>query len=336
MVKESTTKLYNEPVKEEFLSQYDGSTYDQYRWALCRAYETEDFLDRDLYTFTVEEVEDALKNAKHTTKNAIRHTFNVFNKYMTWAAEKTYSQSNIDIIQRIINDKDLGEFLKKDKLYFSEEEIMNLIDGKGEYQGVGLVNYQDIAVILGIFEGITGNGLSELVNLTISDLRNIQGNILTVHDDKYGDRQLQISDKLIEYMYKANDQDIYENKNGTSEGRNTRSNLVMNQFIVKTVDRRTDKQFERADKHTCYRRIKSIADLFEIHNFNAINIKKSGMIKWAKDLYVRDGKLDNEQLIEVAKQFGVSSINVNGKETYNFSLLRDFINMENIEELYEM
>jgi hypothetical protein len=52
-------QLYNLETKEEFLSGYDDErTREQYRYQLYKSYETEKVLERDLYTFSPDEIMD--------------------------------------------------------------------------------------------------------------------------------------------------------------------------------------------------------------------------------------------------------------------------------------
>jgi hypothetical protein len=91
---------------------------------------------------------------------------------------------------------------------------------------------------------------------------------------------------------------------------------------------------EKADKHLVYRRIATISEYFDYKYLNIKNISKSGMLKMAKDLYLRDGELDKKQLDEIAEKFDTPKAKVGDVMLNNYYALKEFINMENIEKLY--
>ncbi|MNF48349.1 hypothetical protein D3C84_295830 [compost metagenome] len=53
------------------------------------------------------------------------------------------------------------------------------------------------------------------------------------------------------------------------------------------------------------------------------------------DLYKESGKLENEELEQIADRFSVRKVKIAGVYKYNFQTLREYVNIENIKELYE-
>lgn len=313
--------LFNPSIKEEFLESLNSDeTAKIYRYAFYRSYPTESTLNRDLYTFSTDEIKDALEAANHTTMPSIRLTYNVFKSYLDWSAK--YSNSNINIMENIRTDE-LKNFLSTSRILFSFEEIIEM---QSE-----LLNYQDKVVLRAIYEGVYGYEGSELLNLTKFDIEN---NTLKLKDDKYGRREIEVSDELINIMHRALDETEYINKNGLTEGRWKHSTLLTNDFVIKTALKYKTKEYGRGQRSILYNRIKMMKDYFDNSHITPNNIKKSGMLKLAKDLYEKNGKLDNVELAEIAKKFGVRSIVNNGYEVYNYSILREYINKENLEEIY--
>jgi site-specific recombinase XerC len=318
-------KLYNENIKIEYLMCIPENRRTVYKYALCRSYDTEDVVGKDLFEFNTNEIKDALINADHSTFNSIKLTLHVFEDYINWAIKSGKTQSNINPILSIKNDE-LKTYLSKKKILFSKYEIQDMQKK--------MVNAQDKVILQLLFEGVNGHGLSELLNLTQSDVD--QANqILKLNDDKYGKRSVKVSEKCLTFVMEALNQTHYQNKNGTSMGNNPELPLVKNNYVLRTATTRVQ-NFKRADKHLIYRRISTIADFFGYKYLTAKNIEKSGMIAFAVVLYLERKKLDNLELSIIGNQFGVRKVVMNGHEIFNFSLLKEFINATTIFDLYNI
>ncbi|MBD1379124.1 phage lytic cycle repressor MrpR family protein [Metabacillus arenae] len=316
-------KIYNEDIKNKFLETFPETTSDIYKYLFYRSYDTEDILGRDLYTFTSDEIKDVLINANHTTLNAVRLSHQVISTYLQWAAENGLSETNINLAKTIKTDE-LRNFIDKSrKLYLSEEEIIDIEDH--------LVNYQDKALIRLIFEGVNGFQHSEILNLVPENF-NEDTNELKLKDDKYGKRTIKVSDRCINIVKKAANETEYHMKNGEAQGRRSTVKLAENYHVIKTKVTRVE-NFKRADRHLVYRALTSISEFFKLPYLSPKNIEKSGMLKMAHDINP-SGDLTNEELTKIADHFNVRTVKINGREIYNYSLLREFINKENIDSLY--
>ncbi|PHA03012.1 hypothetical protein COE51_01325 [Bacillus pseudomycoides] len=315
-------QLYNETIKEEYLSTLPENTAKIYRYAFYRSFDHEDMLKKDLYDFTTEEVIDVIKSANHSTLNSIKLTFNVFENYIDWAAK--YRVSNINPLSSV-NLNELKAYLDTSKkLFLSEDELIEL-----ENQ---MVNAQDKICFRLIFEGALGHKNSELINLTSNC---VIGNKLKLKDDKRGEREITVSDRCLELIEAALNEEEYYTKNGTSETRRGAFEVISGDHVIRsTKTGRVNAEGGKADTHAIYRRMTTIKELFNLPYLNPKNVRSSGMIKMAKDLYERHGKLENEQLSEIAEHFGVQKVVMNGYEIYNYSYLRETINAENIMDLY--
>lgn len=323
------SKMYNIDTKEKFLSDYPSSTRDAYKYLFYRSFGTEDILGRDLYTFTTDEIKDVLISAEHTTLNSVRLSHQVIVQYLTWAAKNGYTFSTINQAKNISVEELRNYIDYSRKLHLSEEELEE-VESK-------LVNYQDRALLRSIFEGVNGYQHSELLNLTVEDVRKAKNNDnkLELKDDKYGERSLNVSDRCMDILLKAGSETEYHMRNGEAEGKRTKVDLVENEYLIKSKKTR-NVNYGRADRHLVYRAISTISELFELPYLSPKNIEKSGMIKMAKDLLVEEGQLENEQLAKIAKRFNVKQVKVNGYDVYNYSLLREFINLDNIKSLYNI
>lgn len=307
--------LYNQEIKEKFLSTLPEGTAKTFSYAFYRSHDLEVMLKKDVYDFTKEEILDVIKSANHTTMNSARLTLSVFQKYLDWAVP--YKKGgNINQIANIgINE--LESFISTDQnLFINEMQLIELEDR--------CINYQDSVILRLIFEGVLGYRGTEITNLNYYDV-DWNHNKLSVKDDRTGERDLNISDRCLKFIRRALDETEYTSYNETELSEATRFKLEEGDTIVKrALVGRIKKAGKPIDIHTAYRRITALKNREGIPYLTPMNIRYSGMIKMGVDLYKRDGKLEIEQLTEIAEQFAHK----------NFSYIKENVNAENIKKLY--
>ncbi|MEC1780045.1 hypothetical protein [Schinkia azotoformans] len=314
--------FFNEETKELFLGNFNEESRNTYSYVFRNSKEMEELIEKDVYDFTINQIGKLLESLKLSTSNAAKTYGRVISSYINWAIENNL-KSEPNPLKHIGNEW-FEQFVNKIKLFITEKELIDIEEK--------LVNYQDKVIMRLIFEGVSGYSLSELVNLTKED---IKGNTLRLIDEKSGERYLEVSDRAIKFIEKAIDETIYYNKNGTSEGRRSTAPLSQNDYVIKMTLLRSDQDSnKKSDKHLIYRRLSTISELFSLEYLTSKSLERSGMIKMGKDLLEKDGKLENEQLAKIAERFAVKKVIINGYETYNYFMLREFINIENIEDLY--
>lgn len=315
--------LYNNDVKEEFLNTLKNeSTRHVYKNIFIKTAEIEEQEGKDLYTFNLEELKDVLYTLNCTTSNSIKTYGTGLTSYVDWAISKGW-RGNINPL-RMFPGVWFDNFVDKTKkLYFSESEINDIVDK--------LVNFQDAAIVQMLFEGVSGHELSELVSLKVNDIK--ENNILILKDqDKT--RELKVSDKCIRLIDSAIRENEYQAKNGTATGYNKTYNLMNSDYVLRTAVNKRNVA-GTPDRHLIYRRLTTISEFFDYKHLNAKNISRSGMLKTAKDLYERDGKLDKEQIDEIAEKFNLNMIKgYNNKVSPNYHQISQYVNKENIEALY--
>jgi hypothetical protein len=223
-----------------------------------------------------------------------------------------------------IKTSDLKKYLSDKKLFISYDELEDM-----EKQ---LVNYQDKVVLRAVFEGIYGHDASELLNLTVHDIR---GNKIRLKDDKYGERYVVVSDELISLIERAKAETEYYNKNGQSEGRFSKSQLMDSDYIIRGAIKNKIAE-GKTNRSVIYNRFKMMKEEFEADYLSPNNVKKSGMIYMAYKLYKQYGVLENDQLAEIADYYNIQKIMNNNYLTYNYSILREYLNLENVAELYDI
>jgi site-specific recombinase XerD len=322
--------MYNAKVKKEFLKylkekeNYEEETLTVIRYVFDKSQDIEEILEKDLYDFSADEIKQVLLNANKSTLNAVRSFASMINKYMEWAVPR-YSKSNINPMG-LLSTKDYQECIDHSrKLFISEDELEEI-----EEQ---LVNYQDKIVLRLPFEGVNGYEVSEMINLKVYDV-NFEKKRLRLYDDKNGERFINVSERCVEIIKGAIDEKTYYARNNEKESKHGKSEYPYYEtdYVIKNV--LTGRTKGEADKNVIYRRIYMIKELFNMPHLTVKNIWRSGMIREAVKLYKEEGELTNEQLAKIAKKFGLGKIVNNGHETYNFHAMRQFINRDNILDLY--
>ena len=321
-------KIYNEEIKMDFLKGYEEDTAKTYQYALVKAADTERLFEKDLYDFSLADIRKVMFDINPNTINHAISIGSIFKTYINWAIENGYRMSNINPLD-LVQPSWYEQFIDKTKkLYISEEELDYIISN--------LVNAQDAVILQLLFLGVRGYKSSEILNLKKDDI-DWENGILHLRDDRKGERELVLPEesreKILRLLRQALNETEYQKRNGESKALNPILKLIESDHVVRNAVTRTEGS---ADEHLVYRRITTIKEIFNFPFINPINIERSGMIKLAKDIYLRDGKLENEQLKEVAKYFNIEPRIINGKETYNYVNLRQYLNLDVIKSLYDI
>ncbi|MEC1726948.1 site-specific integrase [Schinkia azotoformans] len=317
--------IYRPDLKSRFLNEYENeNTQQTYKYLFEKSYQYEKtFFEKDLSMFTLEQIEKFLTDIKPLTINVARSHGRIISAYTNWAI----TQDDIDVSVNPLKDiptSFYNQFVDKSaKLFFTKDEIDDIEKD--------LVNAQDASILYMIFEtGVLGNDFSEMLNLKKQDV-DFENNILHLEDDELGKRDVEVSTQCIKLIKDAINETEYHGRNG--EGR--RSKLVSNNYVIRApFSKKTN--LDRADKHLIYRRISTISDIFGYIYMSAKNIERSGMIYMAYNL-LKEGKyteITNEMLTEIGDKFRMKKSIVNGEKNYNFYLMRDYINLEIINDLY--
>jgi hypothetical protein len=320
-------QLYNEEIKEKFLSEYEEDTRVAYRYVFVKSADIENILQKDLYNFNEAEIKELLCHANRSTVESVQSFASMINKYIQWAIENGYKYSNINPMSTFTRE-DYEECVDHNKkMYISEQELIEIEEM--------LDNYQDKVIVRLAFEGIYGEEASEMLNLKAYDV-DFENKQIKVKNKDGQERilNLQGRDRLFRILERAINEKVYYAKAGYKEdGRGVNEySLVDTEYVIKnTVAPRTQ---QPNSVLTIRKRLGLIKDITGMHYLTLTNIYRSGMIRMGYELYKRDGELTNKQLAEIAEHFGVRKYINNGYETYNYHALRKFINKDTIYELY--
>ncbi|PIH59112.1 site-specific integrase [Paenibacillus sp. LK1] len=331
-------EFYNPNQKSRYLKDQIESTKKAYSRVLLRAAKIENKLGKDLYDFNLDEIKQLLFILKATKLSTVMHSGNIIQNYIRWAIEQDLRTDNINPLDAVAS----GEFYKQ-FLDTSEQTLFSYTEIKKDVVDE-CINYQDKAVILGLYEGIYGRQYSELLTLKMKFFEEINDdpdhyNVRLINETVDGnkERTLKVTSDLYNIMRIANDEDIYFKNNGLDfEGmRNNKNYLVKTDYIIRAAENARTKSSGNTPSAPALinRRIARIAEMYQLPMLTATNIRNSGMLKLASELYYEnDKKLGKEDYEQVLRQYNVG-IGKNGEISYG-RLKADFLNIENIEKFY--
>lgn len=309
--------LYNPEQKMDFLNKFDEATRKTYQRVLTEAFEYEESLEKDICNFNIKELKSFLQSLNAKTVAAVKSNASVLSSYIEYCIENGYKNNEINQMKG--NSQEFFQsIVKKDtKIYYTDKEFARIINR--------CVNPSDSACFMMAFEGVQGIGCAEIVNLKKTDFSERQ-NKLKLTDFDGSERYLIVSEECLDEIVKASKQQEYYLKNGEVEEGSHRSvaSLNTNDYVIRNVETNLEKQNEAADKHTIYRRCKTIADVLGLEHFTVKGISRSGMLKMAKDFLKESGEITNENYEEIADRFNFGSI----------QNLKEIVNEDTVKELY--
>ncbi|MVP00811.1 hypothetical protein [Paenibacillus lutrae] len=325
--------FFNEYQKVRYLNTLPTKSRGQAERILSRAKALEIQFQTDLYNFNLDQVEKLFHYMNPSTLTSSKSNFYVVQNYIRWAIKQDLrvgsngSPQNINPLDLLNTSLYHKNFIDQTKqVLFTKEEVYSMIDR--------CMNAQDAFPVIGLFEGISGNGYDELLNLNKESL--LKDNGLLLHDG--GDeRFIKVSDKCMGIINEALNQQIYYKKNGNLKETmksSAEAELESNDYVLKNVKTRS-KTSGKADKFLIQRRIASVKEYNQLKVLNPTMIKNSGMLYMAKGFYDRHGELKKEHYDEISDRFGFKQTLNNGKLYYNNHRLKDsFLNVDRLLEVY--
>lgn len=319
-------KLYNEEIKEEYLSQFDNEqTRKTIRNVFFKTQLVESILDKDIYDFSLEEIGKAISNTNPITKNVSRSNGRFLSNYISWCIEppKRYRKNSINPLKGVLPEW-YDRFVDATrKIHYSYDEFLGLLES--------LDNAQDQAFLALIFSGILGERFSELTELKFED---IDWDNKTVYV-KERNQHIPISEDFMKYLEKAyNEKTYYQYNMKTREI--VERELLPSNYIFKNVKSPRATEGSPVGMSVFYNRLHAIKEQNSLDYLTPVALKQSGQIKMAVDIYNEEGILAYDQMAKIGSHYNTSMIENNGYRYYNSYLLREYISEENIKTLYNI
>lgn len=330
-------EFYNESQKERFLKDLGESTKKAYSRILKRVSIMENKLSKDLYDFNLSEISQFLLLLKATKISSLQQTGSVIKMYIDWAIEQDLRKDNINPIGVVASFEWYGQFVDdSQQTLFSETDIAEIVDG--------CLNYQDKAMIQGIFEGILGRENSELLNMKMEHISATEDKdkfrITLFNDTLKGrtSREVVISRDLYDILRIANEEEIYYKNNGIVSPiiKKNSSTLIKNDYIIRSAINSTVKQDidDPSPTQLVNRRIAKISKWNNLPLLTIVNIRNSGMLKMGKELYEEHKQLEIKQIKIICDHYNIKK-DRNG--AYHFGAMRaEFLNADTIKRVYKL
>lgn len=322
-------KYYNEYQKMRFINKEDNATYKQLCSRLLgRVSRAEEYFDKDLYDFSLPQLEKFFRYLNPSKVSTSRISIQAIYNYIEWAINQDISITTKTNPLNIVMGEDFyRSFIDESKqTIFNEVEIDDIIRA--------CENYQDSVIVQLLFEGASGTGLAELLNLQRKNI-DFNNNRLLLTDSDETTRILEVSEKCMKLIAGALDQTMYKKNNGVfeSDRGSNESSLVENDFVIKTCIIGRIKSFQIADKNTVHKRLNVLKhpDMLDKPYLTTKNIKYSGMLKIAKDFYLNDKIITKDCTDEIGKRFNITKKN---DEYVILPYKRDFLNENTIKKTY--
>lgn len=321
-------KLYKEEIKEKFLSTYTNeATQRTIRNVFYKTELVERVLEKDLMDFTQEEIGKAILNCNPHAVNVARSIGRFISQYITWCIEppQRYRKNTLNPLQGVLPEWYDNFVDKSKKIHYSYNEFISLLEE--------LHNGQDQAFLFLIWEGIIGEKFSEIQQLTFEDISFDNCTIFV----KDRNEDVKVSEDCIKYLEKAYNQDTYYQYNPNT-GEFNEKELLKSPYLMKNVKSPRGTENSPVGMSVLYNRIHAMKDFLGLDFLTPNAIKQSGMIKAAYDIVMNEGKtvLGYDELSKIGDHYLFSTITNNGYTYINTYLMKEFINSENLKELYSI
>lgn len=329
-------EFFNPIQKERYLKDQSEPTKRAYTRILQRASKIENKLGKDLYDFNLNEIGQLLYILKATKLSTVMHSGNIVQNYIRWAIAQDLRIDNINPLDAVASGEFYKQFLDtSEPTLFHIDRIMKIVKE--------CINYQDKLTIQGLLEGIYGRQYSELLTLKMDRIKEVTENppsyeATLVNETIDGNelRTIPISNELYTIMRIANEEEFNYKNNGLDFAgmRSNKDYLTKTDYIVRAAEnsRTSASRDTVAAPALVNRRLKKIAELFQIPTLTATNIRNSGMLYMAYCLLKENNKLEKEEYMIICERYNVGRTK---EGDYVYSRLKsDFLNVDMIEQIY--
>lgn len=274
--KEEKIKSYVEQ-KEVYMKEFHSDkeeitkkTYmDCYKSAIAPL---EAYKEKDLYKFIEDDIIELFDSVPTTSINVKRMVWNFINSYFIWAESKGLLLTHHNPLQTLDKDELFELNLKAfRKQFLSLDETYKICEDAIKNGS----NYQDCIIVLLNRYGISGKAVNEIINLREEDVDAEKKKIRIVDEETGEIRELDIDDRLVEWIEKAIDCYVYDYKwrrknkeTGDYETYDNEKPFYDKGYIVKVQNEDDEKE----TKDNIYRRIAKVCECVGIRPLSTKNL----------------------------------------------------------------
>jgi len=317
--------VYNSEYKEAFLkaSEHAEETKNQYRVYFKKTEPFEAQKGKDLFDMDFDMLEELFYWVQRKTERSAVNFFNTIKNYITWAKDNGYGESPLNPIIDTINTEFVSKYLYKEGIkYYSRKDLFKYFEN--------IINERDKALVLALFEGISGNKFSEIINLRREDLSEKDGKYyasLLSDEVDLTHRQLEISEELYNMVIEAYNAQEYKNTSG-------RVNRIVDGEYIFRKSRIGGNDVRITVPMLQNTIINVIKPAFDDVQITTTSINNSGVMHYANEYMNSDRVLTKEIATRVAEKFDLYGLEIKGKKYPSFMRFKEIIDIDYMEEEY--
>ena len=317
--------MYNSEYKEAFLkaSEHAEETKNQYKVYFKKTEPFEAQKGKDLFDMDFDMLEELFYWVQRKTERSAVNFFNTIKNYITWAKDNGYGESPLNPIIDTINTEFVSKYLYKEGIkYYSRKDLFKYFEN--------IINERDKALVLALFEGISGNKFSEIINLRREDLSEKDGKYyasLLSDEVDLTHRQLEISEELYNMLIEAYSAQEYKNTNG-------RANRIVDGEYIFRKSRIGGNDVRITVPMLQNTIINVIKPAFDDVQITTTSINNSGVMHYANEYMNSDRVLTKEIATRVAEKFDLYGLEIKGKKYPSFMRFKEIIDVDYMEEEY--
>lgn len=317
--------MYNSEYKEAFLkaSEHAEETKNQYKVYFKKTEPFEAQKGKDLFDMDFDMLEELFYWVQRKTERSAVNFFNTIKNYITWAKDNGYGESPLNPIIDTINTEFVSKYLYKEGIkYYSRKDLFKYFEN--------IINERDKALVLALFEGISGNKFSEIINLRREDLTEKDGKYyasLLSDEVDLTHRQLEISEELYNMLIEAYSAQEYKNTNG-------RANRIVDGEYIFRKSRLGGNDVRITVPMLQNTIINVVKFAFDDVQITTTSINNSGVMHYANEYMNSDRVLTKEIATRVAEKFDLYGLEIKGKKYPSFMRFKEIIDIDYMEEEY--
>jgi site-specific recombinase XerD len=317
--------MYNQTLKKRFVANYNDRTAKTYLADLTRMSVAEERNNKDMFNFSIEQIDEALKGIQFKKKSSIERTVSTCRMYSEWANQNGFVPAKINLWEIFTTEK-LDQYIWHYALknsFITREELFAEIISE-------IVNPVDYIPILLVFEGIYGQKMEEVLNLKYSDIDFNTGRLRLTRDDG-SLRDITIEDERVLNLLEDAESDlVYYKNNGISDSIIAEATIIKTPYVIRRTTRKgitgsnvatvieSDEQVNYASLSARFYKVfrgyrntdpeKNREPFVDGYSFlNATNVFKSGYFDYCKRMEAKIGReLVTEDYEKACIRYGLS------------------------------
>jgi len=311
--------MYNQELKERFLLSYPKRSAEIYRDSLTKISKIEEKYQKDVFSFSSEELNNCFDDFKSKTLAGIRRLVTPVKQYIKWANANGFIENKFDFTD-LFTDDVLEQYVWKyanQKSYVSRDEIFDFCEG--------LVNFTDQCILILPLEGIKGEESFEMTHLKFSDIDFSTGRT-KVTNIKNQTREFIIEDKRsLDILFAAKNQETYIINNGMENNSKVKEfEIEDSPYVIRKMIRSNNSngegepvtpnyvlskavRFFKGTKKPFSNEVTEEPFILGAEFLNITNIFKSGFFDYCMKLEKERGELETKDYEEVCMRYGVDT-----------------------------